>query len=96
MMDTYALVVEETIVEMLQESGATELDGDDIMVNLRELGGYIRRDQITGEKAEFITLFMGGEISKVMYVWEEQGEVKNAEMTKDELERVMGNGIKTS
>lgn len=95
-MDTYAVVIEEVIVDMLQESGATEMDGDDIMVNLRELGGHVTRYQVPDQKAEFIALFMGGEISKVMYVWEEDGEVRNVPMNKEELERVTQNGVKTS
>lgn len=95
-MDTYGVVIEEVIVDMLQESGATEMDGDDIMVNLRELGGHIVRYQVPEQKAEFVALFMKDTIEKVMYVWEEDGEVRNVPMNKEELERVTQNGVKES
>jgi len=93
-MNAYSLVVEETIIDMLQDSGATQMDGDDIMVNLRELGGKIMRYPIKDQKAEFVALFMGDKIEKVMYIWLDGENVMNVPMNAEELERAMNNGSK--
>jgi hypothetical protein len=94
--DTFALVVEETIIDMLQESGAMSEEGDNIIDNLEKLGGRIRRFAQAGEQAEFVVLFMGDKIQKIMYIWVSGEDIMNVPMTEHELERVLNSGSKES
>lgn len=84
-MDAYKIVVEEVVVDLIRESGAMELKGDDLMGNLEKVGGYIRRNITELNQSEFVVLFMNDKIEKVVYVWREDDEIRHVQMTPEEV-----------
>lgn len=77
--------VEEVIVNLLTETGAMELDGDNILENAMSLGYRIVRKKV-GKREELITLLKNEtEIIKTIWVKQERGHILKVEMTKEEM-----------
>lgn len=80
----YIIVVEQVIVELLQLSGASELDGDNIMENLKSLGGHIQR-HIVDKHREMVTLTFGETITHVAQIWREGDSILHLIQTAEEI-----------
>lgn len=77
--------VEEVIVNLLNETGAVELPGDDILANAMTLGYRIVRKKVS-KREELITLLKNEtEIIKTIWVKQEKGHILKVEMTKEEM-----------
>lgn len=76
--------VEEVIVNMLQGTGALELEGDDILANAEALGYRIVRKKVS-KREEFVTLLKNEEIVKTVWVKQQKGHILKNEMTREEM-----------
>lgn len=93
----YALAVEQVVVELLQIAGATDAPGDDIMKNLKDIGGNITRHVVNMWEHEIIILTKANEITHVAQVIVKDDEVIHIINTKEEFEKgLKENGSKES
>lgn len=76
--------VEEVIVDLLQGTGALELEGDDIMANAGALGYRIVRKKVK-KREELITLLKNEEIVKTIWVKQEKGSILKMELSKEDM-----------
>lgn len=77
--------VEEVVVNLLMETGAVELEGDNILENAATLGYRIVRKKV-GKREELVTLLKNEEeIIKTVWVKQENGHILKMEMTKEEM-----------
>lgn len=76
--------VEEVVVNLLLETGAMELAGDDIIKNAGTLGYRIVRKKVS-KREELITLLKDEDIVKTVWVKQEKGHILKTEMSKEEM-----------
>lgn len=83
-MSPFKIALEEVIVGFLQETGAMDLQGDDIMENAKSLGYQIVRKKVK-RKEEFATLLKHGVIMKTVYISQSGGKIHRIEMDKEQM-----------
>lgn len=76
--------VEEVVVNLLMGTGATELEGDNIIENASVLGYRIVRKKV-GKREELITLLKSEDVVKTIWVKQEKGKILKMEMSKEEM-----------
>lgn len=81
----YTIVVEQVIVELLEISGATGIPGDNIMENLKSLGGEIHRHTVEPFKREFISLIMHDKITHLATIEASGDSVSHIILTGEEM-----------
>lgn len=93
------IAVEEIIVNLLTETGAMDLEGDDIVENAKSLGYRIVR-KVLSTKEEFVTLLKHEVIMKTVFVAHIGDEIHKIEMDATEMINILKerdqNGLKKS